>query len=442
MRETVTERYRKALPGSWTRWERARRVIPGGITHDGRHLTPFPLYVDRAAGPRKWDVDGREYIDYWMGHGALFLGHSHPALVEAVQRQVARGTHYGACHELEVEWAEWVTRLIPSAELVRFTMSGTEATHLALRLARAYTGRPKVVKFTGHFHGWHDGVSTGVNPPFDVPMSAGIPGAVLGEVLLTPANDIAGLERLLASRDDIGTVILEPSGGQAGTFPIDPGFLKDLRQLTKDRGTVLIFDEVITGFRYAPGGAQEYYGVTPDMTTLAKIVAGGLPGAAVAGRRDIVSLMAFGSDAAWNRSHRVAQNGTSNSNPITAAAGIAMLSQLADGKLHERANALGADLRAGLNDVFRRAGAPCVAYGDVSIVHISLDGPPSTAPDAPAKPKSSAKIHQWRCALILHGVDMSANHGWVSAIHTDREIEETIRAVGRAVADLQADGVL
>ena len=288
MGETIAERYRKALPGSWARWERARRVIPGGITHDGRHLTPFPLYIDRAAGPRKWDVDGREYIDYWMGHGALFLGHSHPALIDAVQRQVARGTHYGACHDLEVEWAEWITRLIPSAELVRFTMSGTEATHLALRLARAYTGRPKVVKFTGHFHGWHDGVSSGVNPPFDVPMSAGIPGAVLGEVLLAPPNDIAAVEQLLGSRSDIGAVILEPSGGQAGVFPIDPGFLKDLRQLTQDRGTVLIFDEVITGFRYAPGGAQEYYGVTPDMTTLAKIVAGGLPGAAVCGRRDIL----------------------------------------------------------------------------------------------------------------------------------------------------------
>jgi glutamate-1-semialdehyde 2,1-aminomutase len=442
MRETVSERYRKALPGSWARWERARRVIPGGITHDVRHLAPFPLYVDRAMGPRKWDVDGREYIDYWMGHGALFLGHSHPALVEAVQRQVARGTHHGACHTLEVEWAEWITQLVPSAELVRFTMSGTEATHLALRLARAYTGRPKVVKFTGHFHGWHDGVSAGVNPPFDVPMSAGIPGAVLGEVLLAPPNDIGAVERLLKGRDDVGAVILEPSGGQAGTWPIDAGFLKDLRQLTQERGTVLIFDEVITGFRYAPGGAQEYYGITPDMTTLAKIVAGGLPGAAVCGRREIVGLMAFGPDADWNRTRRVAQNGTYNANPITAAAGIAMLSQLADGKLHEKANALGADLRAGLNDVFRRAGVPCAAYGDVSIVHIGLEGPPPAATGAPPKPKSPALLHKWRCALILHGVDMSANHGWVSAVHTEREIEETVRAVWQAVADLQAEGAL
>jgi glutamate-1-semialdehyde 2,1-aminomutase len=435
MAETVVERYRKTRPGSWARWERACRVIPGGITHDSRYLTPFPLYVGRAAGPRKWDVDGHEYVDYWMGHGALFLGHAHPALVEAVREQVSRGTHYGACHELEVEWAERITRLVPSAELVRFTMSGTEATHLALRLARAYTGRPKFVKFEGHFHGWHDGVSAGVNPPFDVPMSAGIPGGVLAEVLLAPQNDAATLARLLASRQDIGAVILEPSGGQSGTYPIDPAFLREVRRLTTAHGVVLIFDEVITGFRYAPGGAQEYYGVTPDLTTLAKIVAGGLPGAAVCGTRDIVGLMAFRDDPQWNRSRRVAQNGTYNSNPLSAAAGIAMLSQLADGKPHEAANARGAELRAALNDVFRRAGVPCVAYGDVSTFHVSLEGAQGT------KPKNPALYHQWRCALMLHGVDVSAHHGWVSAVHGEREIEETAEAARRAVADLQAEGV-
>src|SRR5437867_4084750 len=162
---TIHDEYRAKHAKSAALWERARRSIPGGITHDIRHLIPFPTYVERAAGTRKWDVDGNEYIDYWMGHGALFLGHCHPTVVKAVQEQMARGTHLGACHELEVRWAELVARLIPCAELVRFTMSGTEATHLAMRVARAYTGRSKIVKFTGHFHGWHDGAVAGVHPP-------------------------------------------------------------------------------------------------------------------------------------------------------------------------------------------------------------------------------------------------------------------------------------
>jgi glutamate-1-semialdehyde 2,1-aminomutase len=384
-------------------------------------------------------VDGHEYVDYWMGHGALFLGHAHPTVVEAVSAQVARGTHYGACHELEVEWAEWIERLVPSAELTRFTMSGTEATHLALRLARAATGRSKIVKFTGHFHGWHDGVMPGVNPPYDVPMSAGVSGAVLDDVLLCPPNDIGAVERLLGRHRDVAAVILEPGGGQAGSIPTDPGFLKDVRQLTTDRDTVLIFDEVITGFRYAPGGAQEYYGVKPDLTTLAKIVAGGLPGGAVCGRQEIVGLLAFReADPQWNRTRRVAHNGTYNANPPSAAAGIATLRQLGDGTLHETANASGAELRAGIADVFRRAGVPCTVYGEVSIFHISLEGPPHGT----GKPANPALYHKWRCALSLHGVDMAPYHGWVSAVHGEREIEETVKAVERAVTDLQAEGAL
>ena len=184
----VLDTYRALHPKSQALYERARGVIPGGITHDGRNLAPFPVYIDRAKGSHKWDVDGNEYIDYWMGHGSLFLGHCHPAVVKAVQDQVARGTHLGASHELEVRWAELVQKLIPSAQMVRFTMSGTEATHLALRIARAFTGRPKILKFQGHFHGWHDGVVAAVNPPYDVPMSAGVPSAVLDQALAVPAQ--------------------------------------------------------------------------------------------------------------------------------------------------------------------------------------------------------------------------------------------------------------
>ena len=186
-----------------------------------------------------------------MGHGALFLGHCHPAVVRAVQEQMARGTHLGACHELEVRWAELVKKLVPCAELVRFTMSGTEATHLAMRIARAYTGRSKIVKLAGHFHGWHDGAVAGVNPPYEVPMSAGVPGTTLDQIVICPPNDIKAVEIAL-ERGDVAAVILEPAGGQAGTTPTIPGYLQELRAVTTRHGVVLIFDEVITGFRYSP----------------------------------------------------------------------------------------------------------------------------------------------------------------------------------------------
>src|SRR5438093_1623258 len=232
---TVLDTYRALHPRSLALYERARGVIPGGVTHDGRHLKPFPIYVDRAEGALKWDVDGHEYVDYWMGHGALFLGHCHPAVVRAIQAQAARGTHLGACHELEVRWAELITTLIPSAEMVRFTMSGTEATHLALRIARAYTGRSKVVKFHGHFHGWHDGVVAAVNPPFEVPMSAGVPSGILDQLLLCPPNDMKAVQTLLERRD-VAAVILEPAGGQSGTTPALPGYLQELRSAGQQAG--------------------------------------------------------------------------------------------------------------------------------------------------------------------------------------------------------------
>src|SRR5262252_1068244 len=349
---TVLDTYRALHPKSRALYERARSVIPGGITHDGRYLPPFPVYVDRALGSHKWDVDGHDYIDYWMGHGALFLGHCHPAVVKAIQEQAARGTHLGASHELEVRWAELITKLVPSAEMVRFTMSGTEATHLGLRIARAYTGRPKVVKFMGHFHGWHDGVVAAVNPPYDVPMSAGVPSAVLDQVLLCPPNDIKAVASLL-ERGDVAAVILEPAGGQSGTTPTIPGYLHELRALTTRNGAVLIFDEVITGFRYAPGGAQAYFGVTPDLTTLAKIVAGGLPGGALCGRRELMSMLTFRGDADWDRSQRVAHAGTFNANPLSAAAAIATLELVADASLQAKANKAGDELRRELADTMK-----------------------------------------------------------------------------------------
>src|SRR5262249_23036127 len=234
---TIQERYRTMHPRSAALAERARGAIPGGITHDIRHLLPFPTYIERASGARKWALDGHEYVDYWMGQGALFLGHCHPAVVKAVQEQVARGTHLGASHELEICWAELVNSLVPCAELTRFTMSGTEATHLAMRVARAATGRTKILKFTAHFHGWHGGAAAAVNPPYELPMPAGIPGATRDQVVVCPPNDIKAVEVTL-QRGDIAAVILEPAGGQSGTTPTIPGYLNELRALTRAHGVV------------------------------------------------------------------------------------------------------------------------------------------------------------------------------------------------------------
>jgi len=434
---SVIDTYRALHPKSEALYERARGVIPGGVTHDGRHLKPFPIYVDRAEGPLKWDVDGNEYVDYWMGHGALFLGHCHPAVVKAIQQQAARGTHLGASHELEVRWAELITKLIPSAEMVRFAMSGTEATHLGLRIARAYTGRPKVVKFNGHFHGWHDGVVVAVNPPFEVPMSAGVPSGVLDQVLVCPPNDIKAVEALL-ERGDVAAVILEPAGGQSGTTPTIPGYLQELRNACTRHGVVLIFDEVITGFRYAPGGAQAYFGVTPDMTTLAKIVAGGLPGAAVVGKKAIMSMMAHRGDPTWDRAERVAQNGTFNSNPVCAAAAIATLELVADGSLHARANKVGDELRAGITEVMKRNGVPGACFGEASIFHVSFEGRPGLA--GFDRPQRGDLYHMLRCALINNGVDWSLHHGWISAVHTDAHVARTVAAFEKAFKAMAADG--
>ncbi|HEX8966886.1 MAG TPA: aminotransferase class III-fold pyridoxal phosphate-dependent enzyme [Chloroflexota bacterium] len=327
---TIDDTFRKRFARSAELYQRSRKAIAGGITHDSRNFAPFPIYVERAEGSRKWDVDGNELIDHWMGHGALLLGHNHPRVTAAVAEQIQRGSHYGACHELEVAWAEQITRMIPSAELVRFTMSGTEATMLAMRDARAFTGREKIVRFAGHFHGWHDYAMVGYQPPFDTPTSTGVPAAVGESMLIAYPNSIDSVRGLLdAHPAEVAAVILEPGGGSNGIIPTDTQFLRDLRALTTERGVVLIFDEVITGFRYSPGGAQQLYGIVPDMTTLAKILAGGLPGGAVVGRRDILDVQAFKGELHRDRFERVLQQGTFNANPLSAAAGVTALQVVA-----------------------------------------------------------------------------------------------------------------
>src|SRR5437588_8947440 len=361
----IETEYRARTVRSAELYTEACEVIPAGLTHDSRTLLPYPVYAARAAGSRKWDVDGHEYVDYFGGHGGLLRGHAHPAVVEAVQAQVTQGTHWGSSHEAEVRWAELVQRLIPCAERVRFTASGTEASHLALRLARAYTGKLKVVRFVGHFHGWHDQVAAGSMSHFDGSVPAGIPPTLVEQTILLPADDVSGVAETLKSRDDIAAVILEGSGASWGMVPLPEGFLAGLRAATKKHGVVLILDEVITGFRWSRGGAQARFGVIPDLCVLAKIVAGGLPGGAVAGRAAIMDQLDAAASKAAKR-EKIGHQGTFNANPLCAAAAVATLSIVEREDVCDRAEATTQEIREGMRQILAEEDVPWGVYGEAS----------------------------------------------------------------------------
>src|SRR5881397_1473570 len=441
----LQDSYVHALPASRALYERARRLFPDAVTHDNRRMQPFPLYVARAEGAYKWDVDGHRYVDYWMGHGALLLGHSPGQIAEAVSAQALRGTHYGACHEKEVEWGEWVCRLVPSAERVRFTASGTEATHMAVRLARAFTGRRHVVKFAGHFHGWHEGLEIGVRAPYTAEPEAGQLAEVVELVSVLPPNDIAAVRERLA-RGDVAAVILEPTGSHFGSVPAPASFVRALRDETRRAGALLIFDEVVTGFRVAPGGAQELLGVRPDLTTLAKILAGGLPGGAVAGREDVLAYLATRPGA-----QKIAHHGTFNANPLTAAAGVAMLAAVADGQAIRVANAQAAKLRHGLNEILARENVGWKIYGEHSDWKIFFgagatprDGADQSVADVDWRrldAKDAERSRALRQALILNGVDFNGARALVGTCHTDAVLDETFAAFETATRTVREEGL-
>ena len=301
MAETIREAYIRRNPKSAALFPRFQQHFPsGGAGHDGYVADPFPITIERGQGPRKWDVDGNEYIDYGLGSASLLLGHSHPEVVEALVRAAPNGSHYGSPVETVLEWGERVCNLMPCADKVRFVGSGAEATSLAMRVARAFTGKDKIVRWESHYHGWHDYVMPGNLAPFDVPSSTGIPKGTVESVVVLPP-DLDALERVLSTDNDIAGVITEGSGASYGTVPRQPGFVEGVRELTEKYGVVMILDEVITGFRWSPGGLQEVLNIRPDLCTMAKILTGGLPGGAVAGRGDVMAVMEQTGDSHHDR---------------------------------------------------------------------------------------------------------------------------------------------
>src|SRR5262249_11723270 len=359
--------------------ERAMRVLPGGVL--GGYYAPQELafIVREARGARLVDVSGRQYVDYILGSGPLVLGHAHPAVVAAVEGQLRKGTTYFQLSEPTLALAEEICRAVPCAEQVRFCSTGTEATFLALRLCRAFRRKDKILKFEGGFHGTHDYSLMSVGPrapkafPAPTPDSAGIPHAIQDEVLIAPFNDLPETEAMIeAHHRELAAVIMEPF---QRLIPPEPGFLEGVRAVTRRHGLPLVFDEIVTGFRFAYGGAQEYYGVVPDVAALGKVVGGGFPLAAVGGRRDIMRHLAPDLDGT---PEFVAQAGTLNGNPVAAAAGLATLAELRRPGAYERLFATGARIKSGLEAAARAAGLAAQVAGEAPVFEIYFTERPIT----------------------------------------------------------------
>ena len=406
--------------------ERAARVLPGGVLGSHRSGPGLEFVVREGRGGHLYDVNGRRYIDYLLGSGPMVLGHAHPAVVEAVRRQMDRGTSYMLLNEPSIELAEEIVRAVPCAEQVRYTSSGSEATFFALRVARAFRKREKVLKFEGGFHGSHDYALMSVVPrspkAFPAPMSdsAGIPHAIEGEVLIAPYNDLATTEALIAAHhEELAAVLIEPY--QRTILPA-PGFLEGLRRATQRHEVPLVFDEIVTGFRFAYGGAQEYYGVVPDLAAFGKVVAGGFPLACVAGPKAIMRHF----DAALEGTPEyVWQAGTFNGNAISCAAGLATLAELRKPGAYERLFRTGTRLRDGLVAAVRKHGLAAQVSGEAPVFDIFftdreiLDYRATLTADRD-------QIKRFNQELVRRGVVKAVNKIYISLAHTDADVDETL----------------
>ncbi len=406
--------------------------MPGGSLGN---LT-VDLVIKEGSGSRVRDVSGNEYIDYLLGSGPMMVGHAHPRVVAAVQEQVEHGSTFFAGNESAILLAEEIVRAVPCADTVRFSSSGTEATLYAMRAARAFRGRDKILKFEGGFHGMNDyalmsmGPSDPPNFPAAVPDSAGIPASVAGEMLIAPFNDIETTSAIVERyHDEIGGVIVEPF--QRLLTPL-PGFLEGLRELTKEYEVPLIFDEVVTGFRFSYGGAQEYYGVTPDLCALGKAVGGGFPLTAVAGREEIMS----GFDASSPGDGFVLQIGTLSGNPVASAAGLATLEILREPGTYEKLFATGQQLKDALQRLLNEAEIPAVVAGEAPLFEVFFtDGEIQDHRSTLLADKEM--LRRFNNLLLERGIFKGDSKFYLSTSHTQRDVEETVEAFESAVDELR-----
>lgn len=437
---TVSNEYIRRTPRSRELGQRAQQVYPGGVTYLIRHFPPYPFYVDHARGCRLYDIDGNEYTDYWMGHGALILGHCHPPIVRAIQEQAEKGAHLGYSHPWEVEHAQQIVKMVPGVQMVRLTNSGTEANMFAARLARAYTGQEKLAKFEGGWHGSYDALHTGVSWPLDQPDTAGITRGAQQDTVVLPFNDLETARHRLRETPVAG-VVVEPVQGGAGCLPATKEFLAGLRQACDETGALLIFDEVITGFRLAPGGGQELYGVTPDITVMGKIVGGGsLPAGAVGGRREVMELMdTVRYPQKWQR---VFHGGTYTGNPLVTRAGFVALRELDErrGEIYPYLNQLGEMARQGLAVAFRESGVEAHITGIGSLIGVHFTKEPPTEVRSANRTRDGKLTRHFFEYLLEHGIVFIGPHNahlMLSVAHTEADIErlvEVCRGFARSVS--------
>lgn len=429
----LIDAYRARSERSAELYARASRVMPGGDTRTGTFHAPYPLFIKKGAGARVWDADGNEYLDFLNNFTSLIHGHAHPAVQDAIVRQSAESTVHGSANELQVQLAEILIERVPSVERLRFCNSGTEATLFALRAAKAFTGRSKIMKMEGGYHGSHDQVAVAMVPPYEVRAVAGLSPGALSEVVLGRMNDLAHTESVIERhRDDLAAVIVEPVMGAAGGIRAEPEFLAGLRAITSRLGIVLIFDEIIT-FRLGYGGAQEGYGIRPDLTTFGKIVGGGLPIGAFGGRAEIM--------ATYDPTRRgaIIHSGTYNGNAVTMAAGIATLERF-DRAAVERLNRTGDELRERLNGVLRQLelDAQVCGMGSVMQLHGTRSEIRTAADAARADPKTVSLMH---LAMLGQGIFSASRQMYVlSTVMTPTDLDRFVEAFETSAAMLVSAG--
>ncbi|MEM1904759.1 MAG: aspartate aminotransferase family protein [Acidilobaceae archaeon] len=417
-------------------YKRALKVFPGGTTYHIRWFSPYPLFITKGKGSRVWDVDENVYDDYWMGHGALILGHSPDFVNEAVIEALKTGSHLGFENPYSLEYAELLTKIVPGLEKIRFTCSGTEANMYAIRLSRAYTGRRYVVKIEGGWHGGLDTLHLGVTPPFEGPESLGLPEDFVKYTLSVPFNDLHAIEDRL-KKFDVAAVIIEPVPGAGGILEPEKDYLKGVRELTEKYGSLLIFDEVITGFRLSLGGAQEYFGVKADIVTLGKIIGGGMPGAgAFGGREDVMEKLDHLKEP--NPRKRSFHGGTFTGNPITCIAGLATIQYLASNRrLYESFNSLWEAVAKRIDSICEEKDRICWVTNVANMIGIHFTS---------KKPKNVREAYMTRLNSKLYTalhllmrykgilyMTEKMPHLLPSIVHTQQQAERLVQAFGEAL---------